>query len=462
MTTEKYIFFSGLFHKSKVEVISKVNLLGGLFVMNTYLRKKTNYYKNIILLSTIIVISSQLNINLFFNSNFKISIGIITLTILVFLSKEVPILPVTFLSGLGVFVSRILFHWLKYGSNINILMDYLPEIAFYISYGVIFVVYLKAVKQDLNIRKAALPLFIMDYGANLIELIFRININAFSLEAQVSIILVACVRTIIIYVVINAINYYGFSLINKEHAERYKKLLLLISTLKGEVAWMKKNTLLIENTMNISYKLYNDLKERDLEKDLALSALDVAKDIHEIKKEYYLIMRGISEALENELKDEGMYIYEIFKILGESIKKDISSKNKHLNLTIECSRSIYTNKQYLFMSIFRNLLTNSIEATQGHNIRVDLKEEKINRSYVFTIADYGTGIKKEDLMDIFTPGFSTKINYSTGEVSRGLGLPLVKDIVENQFQGSIKVESTNENTTFYIEIPEAILEERIA
>ena len=48
------------------------------------------------------------------------------------------------------------------------------------------------------------------------------------------------------------------------------------------------------------------------------------------------------------------------------------------------------------------------------------------------------------------PGYSTKIDYSTGEVNRGLGLSLVKDIIENQFNGSIEIESEVEKGTKFI------------
>ena len=37
------------------------------------------------------------------------------------------------------------------------------------------------------------------------------------------------------------------------------------------------------------------------------------------------------------------------------------------------------------------------------------------------------------------PGFSTKINYETGQVSRGLGLSLVKDIVEYAHGRGMKI-----------------------
>ena len=77
---------------------------------------------------------------------------------------------------------------------------------------------------------------------------------------------------------------------------------------------------------------------------------------------------------------------------------------------------------------------------------------------MFEITDNGPGIPRENLTQIFNPGFSTKINFQTGEISRGLGLNLVEDVVKNQLQGSIRVESRPGETTFYISIPKNQLE----
>lgn len=82
-----------------------------------------------------------------------------------------------------------------------------------------------------------------------------------------------------------------------------------------------------------------------------------------------------------------------------------------------------------------------------------------NGQHVFVIADTGVGIEEKNLTHIFTPGFSTKINYATGEINRGLGLSVVKDIVENHLGGKVTVSSEEDKgTTFRICIPRDSLE----
>ena len=54
---------------------------------------------------------------------------------------------------------------------------------------------------------------------------------------------------------------------------------------------------------------------------------------------------------------------------------------------------------------------------------------------------------------IFTPGFSRKIDRRTGEINRGLGLSIVKDLVEQTLKGSVTVRSSDGETAFTVRIP---------
>ena len=301
----------------------------------------------------------------------------------------------------------------------------------------------------------------MDYLANLVELMLRFSLDTFEIKTQLCIIFVAISRSFIIWALITFLKKYHLTFYEEEHATRYKKLMLLISKLNGEVIWMKKNTALIEEAMNSSYKLFNDMKKQGVDEEISKAALNVAKDIHEIKKEYILILRGISEAMNLNLENNGMYISDIVNLLETSASDEATENSKTVIFNNSFDRNLYTDKEYFFMSIFRNLFTNSIEAATDDNIIIDFKIELKSKNddssckdyYSILIRDNGPGIDSEDILEIFEPGFSTKINFETGEINRGLGLNLVKDIVENQFNGSINVASEPGNTSFVINIP---------
>ena len=405
-------------------------------------------YQQITLVSAAVIFCAQINFNLF-NTDFKISIGILAFTVSVVLFGEFPLLPVTLLSAMGVLLSRIIIPWLRTG-HLNITV-YLPEIFFYLTYGMLLYIYCKNKDYRLQLR-SVIPLFFFDYLSNLVELLLRSSVDNFTLNTQLSIILIALLRTMIIWFILCCLNYYKFSLLRLEHAERYQRLLLLISRLNDEVVLMRKNTKMIEDTMNTSYKLYHEIEERHIDSSLSRKALSVAKDVHELKKEYMLILRGLSEAMELNLKDEGMYLSDILQLLKNSQINALPA-GKELLMDIQLHTNLYTQKHYFLMSILRNLFNNAVEASKKSSVFIQFIQKETAEHYVFLIADDGPGILPEDMEHIFRPGFSTKINYETGEINRGLGLNLVKDLVENQFNGTIEVFSIPGKTTFIIRIP---------
>ena len=95
-----------------------------------------------------------------------------------------------------------------------------------------------------------------------------------------------------------------------------------------------------------------------------------------------------------------------------------------------------------------NLVANSVEATpEGGKVTVSVATVDSAR-YCVTIADTGKGIP-EDMMDtIFEPFVSTK-----GSKGTGLGLPVMKKIVE-EHGGRVELDSkVGEGTTFKITLP---------
>lgn len=432
----------------------------GSFSMQDILKEPTQQkmsLKQIGILSLLIVLAAQVNLDVFTN-NFLVSIGILLFPVFVYLFQEIPLIPITLLSGAGVFLSRILIYGIQSGFHTDNVINHFPEFFFYLTYGIASYFYFKHHDYKLQGKRWPAILLVMDYCANLVELLFRLGTGAFALNMQLNIIVVAFVRTVILWAVIRGLGHYKFTLLNQEHANRYQRLILLISKLNGEVIWMKKNTALIEETMARSYKLFSAMQEAEVDPALSQDALAVAKDIHEIKKEYLLILRGISEAMDLNLQDNGMTLTDILVLLEDTLTAAAHEKGKELTLNKEYSQDLFTDKHYFLLSIFRNLFTNALEANEEEQVVLTFIQQEDNDNYTFLIRDNGPGIPTENLPLIFMPGFSTKINFNTGEVSRGLGLNLVKDIIENQFHGSIHAESKPGETTFYIRIPKSELE----
>ena len=352
--------------------------------------KYAKHFQQILLIGIFIIIGAQINMNLFID-NFRISIGTLIFPITFVMFGKYPVLPVTFISAVGVLTSRVLSEWLRY-DQIQF-YSFFPEMIFYLVYGTLFYIY--SHKKETLSPDCAAVLFIFDYISNLTELLVRLGAGAFNIKSQFGILLVAFSRSLIIYGILFCLHHYKFSLLRREHALRYQRLLLLISKLNGEVVWMKKNTGLIEETMNTSYQLYRELEENGTDETLSRKALGVAKDIHEIKKEYLLILRGLSEALDLNLKDEGMYLTDILTVLKQSLTTESSDKKADISFQIQ--ENLYTENHYFLMSVFRNLLTNAIEASEKDNPQIHVIQSTDADSYLFDVTDDGPGILPEDL-----------------------------------------------------------------
>lgn len=101
----------------------------------------------------------------------------------------------------------------------------------------------------------------------------------------------------------------------------------------------------------------------------------------------------------------------------------------------------------LFEWVIENLCKNAIDAMEGSGqIILTLSEE--GKRIAIEVSDTGKGIRKKDIKNVFTPGFTTK------QRGWGLGLSLAKRIVEEYHKGKIYIKSSEigKGTTFRIEL----------
>ncbi len=99
----------------------------------------------------------------------------------------------------------------------------------------------------------------------------------------------------------------------------------------------------------------------------------------------------------------------------------------------------------LFDWVIENLLKNALDALEGKgNIDISIKKEKTQ--IVIDVKDSGKGISKQNISNVFTPGFTTK------KRGWGLGLSLSKRIIDQYHQGELFVKHSEigKGTTFRI------------
>jgi len=139
--------------------------------------------------------------------------------------------------------------------------------------------------------------------------------------------------------------------------------------------------------------------------------------------------------------------------ITETMEEIVSYLEKRLSSKINITTSSFPNNNIsgwintsLFAWVVENLCKNSADAMGGSgdiNIQILLANEG---QIAIDVKDSGKGIPKSKFKDVFRPGFTTK------KRGWGLGLTLVKRIVEQYHKGKIFVKESelNRGTTFRI------------
>ncbi|MCB2309740.1 ATP-binding protein [Clostridium tagluense] len=272
--------------------------------------------------------------------------------------------------------------------------------------------------------------------------------------------IIAFIRTAIAISIILLLKYYKFLLIKDEHEERYRKLILMTSSVKSEIYFMNKNNSDIEDVMKKAYSLYKVISQQNYPLDLKNISLDIAKDVHEIKKDYISVIKGLEEMVGEKTDKVKMNIRDMANIIEMDVKEHIKRNKSNASLNFEIIDNFNVKEHFYLVSVLRNLIYNSIEAMEEmKNGNINIYIRKSQGYYIFIISDSGKGIKDKDIEYIFNPGFSTKFNAETGDICRGIGLAHVKSIVNDIFSGTIEVHSkVGKGTEFTIKIKEDIME----
>ena len=106
--------------------------------------------------------------------------------------------------------------------------------------------------------------------------------------------------------------------------------------------------------------------------------------------------------------------------------------------------------QSLFAWVMENLTKNAVDAMQGEgSIDVTVHPDDGRRMVLIDVRDTGKGIPHKNFKTVFNPGYTTK------KRGWGLGLTLVKRIIEEYHGGRIYVKDSEpgRGTTFRIELP---------
>ena len=156
------------------------------------------------------------------------------------------------------------------------------------------------------------------------------------------------------------------------------------------------------------------------------------------------------------LSEKTIDLKECIKECAETFSDIAKKENKIFNIEFDIKNKMVIGDITRINQIVNNLLSNAFKYTEdGDTISISLKQFEINDKpyYKIIVSDTGIGISKEFLSHIFD-SYSRETRFSSKNITgTGLGMPIVKRLVQ-QMGGDITVNSElNKGSTFVVTLP---------
>jgi signal transduction histidine kinase len=318
----------------------------------------------------------------------------------------------------------------EYFKNINIIFSFVLSI-------IILVLFVK------RLYPYVISLFLLSIAISFVSLYY-----AYSNGYYISI---AYFWTPVFYVFILLVMYYSLK-INKEKQEQEKILII-----QSKLASMGEMISLIAHQWRQPLSTINgvviNIDVDNRKKILSDEVLD--EHLNQIENTTAYLSKTINDFTDffsKNKKSEAFYMRDIIKQT-----EDLTVISSHKNIEI-----VYTEKDEIMVVGYSSeliqslliLLNNAIYACQNNLENIDHGKVIIyayeEKGHVFiTVEDNGGGINKKDIQKIFDPYFTTKDK----ENGTGLGLYILRLIVEDSMYGKIFVDNGKNGAIFTIKIP---------
>jgi signal transduction histidine kinase len=157
-----------------------------------------------------------------------------------------------------------------------------------------------------------------------------------------------------------------------------------------------------------------------------------------------------------QLKPADVCMAELVKVVSEEITPFANKKSLKLSVSVQnCVPEKVKVDSLRVKQILINLLSNAVKYTEvgSVSLNVDFRAAKKKKELIFAVTDTGVGIPKNKIASMFKP-FVQGERYDTRTYGGvGLGLSIVKELV-NLMKGTINVKSVlGTGSTFTITLP---------
>jgi signal transduction histidine kinase len=151
------------------------------------------------------------------------------------------------------------------------------------------------------------------------------------------------------------------------------------------------------------------------------------------------IVENGRDLIKGNVKESYFSPAELVEVSLQILNNEINVNNINLNSKVDHSHKIWGSSN-LYIRITTNLILNAIQELRDSGKEektIEIKSKEENGNIIIFIRDSGRGIPEDKIETIFESGFTSKeINTNLG-----FGLPFVKNIIEEQFKGTIEISS---------------------
>ncbi|MGZ8901738.1 MAG: ATP-binding protein, partial [Limisphaerales bacterium] len=153
-----------------------------------------------------------------------------------------------------------------------------------------------------------------------------------------------------------------------------------------------------------------------------------------------------------EVKDEPIEVDAFVRGLVQSVRNVAEDKRIRLESHIDLEVGTIMADRDKWEKILLNLVFNAVKFTPSRGL-VEVRVEKQDEILQVQVRDSGMGISKENMQNVFNRFWQADTSAQRKFQGAGIGLALVKELVEVQ-QGTVSVESeVNKGTIFTIRLP---------
>ncbi|MBC8374494.1 MAG: sensor histidine kinase, partial [FCB group bacterium] len=186
---------------------------------------------------------------------------------------------------------------------------------------------------------------------------------------------------------------------------------------------------------------------------------EILVNVHKSNKRIYGLLENLLDWAKLQLGTmqfelETLAIDKVISDTFEYLRSQANQKQISVKLELDSKTQVYADKNMLSAAI-RNLISNAIKFSHSGGeilVKTELKSPD-NKIVHVTITDHGIGIPEDVVDTIFNLDRKYHSEGTAGEPSTGLGLLLVKELVEKNNGQVAVVSSLDEGSTFTITLP---------